>query len=120
MCGTVETGLRGALRDETMVTGNKGFSRRSEPPNKGSSPPTPADDLGERSCAEKSQRGGGGLERTQYGQYAEQDGYQGVHAHSHPPGAGFALRGNPPGVTPTRLQHNALVTHELCNARGFI
>lgn len=44
---------------------------------------------------------------TQYGQNAEQDGYQGVDAHSHPTGAGFALRDNPPGVASARLQKAA-------------
>ena len=43
---------------------------------------------------------------TQYGQYAEQDRYQGVNTHSHPPSSGFALRRNPPGITPTRLQQH--------------
>lgn len=41
---------------------------------------------------------------TQYGQYAEQDRDQSVNAHAHPPGAGFAMRGNPSGVAPARLQ----------------
>ncbi len=40
-------------------------------------------------------------ELTQYGQYAEQDGYQGVNTHSHPPGASFALCRFPPGIAPT-------------------
>lgn len=44
------------------------------------------------------------LKLTQYGQYAEQDGNQGLDAHSHRHRAGFALRDNPVGVTPTRLQ----------------
>lgn len=47
---------------------------------------------------------------TQYGQYAEQDRYQGVNAHSHPPSSGFAPRRNPPGITLTRLQQAAAQT----------
>lgn len=41
---------------------------------------------------------------TKYGQYAEQDGDEGMDAHSHPLSAGFTLRPNPPLVTPTRLK----------------
>lgn len=41
---------------------------------------------------------------TKYGQYAQQDGDEGMDAHSHPPSAGSTLRGNPPGIAPTRLQ----------------
>lgn len=44
---------------------------------------------------------------TQYGQNAQQDGYQGVDAHSHLTGAGFALRDNPPGVASAGLQKAA-------------
>lgn len=41
---------------------------------------------------------------TKYGQDAEQDGDEGVDAHPHLPGAGSALRGDPSGIAPTRLQ----------------
>lgn len=41
---------------------------------------------------------------TKYGQDAEQDGDEGMDAHSHPQRAGSTLRGNPSGITPTQLQ----------------
>lgn len=41
---------------------------------------------------------------TKYGQDAEQDGDEGMDAHSHPPSAGSTLRGNPPSITPTQLR----------------
>lgn len=49
---------------------------------------------------------------TQDGEYAEQNGHQGVNADAHPPSASFALRRNPPGVTAARLQQAAKVNHK--------
>lgn len=59
----------------------------------------------ERRKARKRRKEGKRIKLTQYGQYAEQNGYQGMNTHSHPPSTGFALRINAPGITPTRLQH---------------
>lgn len=41
---------------------------------------------------------------TKYGQYAEQDGDEGMDAHSHPLSTGFTLCPIPPLITPTRLK----------------
>lgn len=41
---------------------------------------------------------------TKYGQYAEQDGDEGMDAHSHPPSAALTLRAKPPLITLTRLK----------------
>ncbi len=52
---------------------------------------------------------------TQYGHYAEQNGYEGMNTHSHPPSASFALRMNPSGITPTRLQQPVQTIVSLVN-----
>lgn len=53
-----------------------------------------------------------GLEPTQYGQYAEQNRYQGMNTDSHLLSNSFAMRRNSLGITPTRLQQEAQASNQ--------